>query len=178
MATPLIFNYDTTCFTTSSIASTPIVCATPTPSFSPKRKYTRCDSGDADTLSYTAKRRRLSTTSSNTSTISCGDDSIVAPTTPLYLNFGNGISLCNNTKTKTNNLSIDEILHFLTEDDTTTKTTSSNHQTTLRNSTTACDDIVNELMVEVSRKDVLPELSNVLLDLRDTLRPELNDFLL
>lgn len=166
MSTPLIFNYDTTCFTTSSMASTPIVCATPTPSFSPKRKYARCDSTETDTLSYTTKRRRLSTTSSNCSTGNSNDDSLITPTTPLYLNFGNGISLCNNTKTKTNNLSIDEILHFLTEEDTT------------RNSTTACDDIVNELMVEVSRKDVLPELNNVLLDLRDTLRPELNDFLL
>ena len=174
--TPLVFNFDTTCLTTSTIASTPIVCATPPPSFSPKRKYQSHDSYNSSN-SYTdilssqsspSKRQRISVKS---------DEDLVSPTTPLYRNFGNGISLCNNTKTnKFSN--IEEILHFLTEeddeDDITTNSTTTTGYTT---SSTISNDIAKELMIELSCKNELPELNNVLLDLKDVLRSDI-DFIL
>uniref|UniRef100_A0A7M5VBM1 Uncharacterized protein n=1 Tax=Clytia hemisphaerica TaxID=252671 RepID=A0A7M5VBM1_9CNID len=168
MATaPLIFDFDTTCFTTSTIAATPIVCATPTPSFSPKRKY-RPSSDDTPTQ---IKRQRLSTTSTKT----VEQQNVVSvPTTPLYKNFGNGISLCNNTKTnKFSN--IEEILHFLTEEECNTTTTSALDRC---NTSTISDDIANELMIELSCKNELPELNNVLFDLKDVLRSSDFDFIL
>ena len=175
--TPLVFNFDTTCLTTSTIASTPIVCATPTPSFSPKRKYQSHDSYNSNNSSYNdilssqsspSKRQRISVRS---------DKDLVSPTTPLYRNFGNGISLCNNTKiNKFSN--IEEILHFLTEDDdedvlTTNSSTVSGYTT----SSTISGDIAKELMIELSCKNELPELNNVLLDLKDVLRSDI-DFIL
>lgn len=154
MTAPVVFDFDTTCFTTSTIASTPIVCATPTPSFSPKRKYQY--DNDSTTTPGHIKRQRLSVKS---------NDELNLPTTPLYRNFGNGISLCNTTKT--NRFSnIEEILHFLTDDTTPS----------LERQNTMCDDIVNELMVELSGKNELPELNNVLLDLNDVLQADF-DFL-
>ena len=169
--TPLVFNFDTTCLTTSTIASTPIVCATPTPSFSPKRKYRSHDSynyyynNSSDTLlsyaSSPSKRQRISVEN---------DEDLVSPTTPLYRNFGNGISLCNNTKTnKFSN--IEEILHFLTEEDDETTTGYCN------TSSAISDDIAKELMIELSCKNELPELNNVLRDLKDVLRSDI-DFIL
>lgn len=167
MSSKAIFDFDTTCFTTSTIASTPIVCATPTPSFSPKRKY-RCDENTTTTAwpqgSCSNKRQRLSVNN---------DDHIITPSTPLYRNFGNGLSLCNNTKT--NRFSnIEEILQFLTNDDASdTKYLTTNSV----NEQTVSDDIVNELMVELSDKNELPELNSVLLDLKDVLHSDW-DFLL
>lgn len=172
--TPLVFNFDTTCLTTSTIASTPIVCATPTPSFSPKRKYQSYDSYNNSSSyndilsshSFSSKRQRISVRN---------DEDLVSPTTPLYRNFGNGISLCNNTKTnKFSN--IEEILHFLTEEDDTTWT---NSTTTAEFTTSSAisDDIAKELMIELSCKNELPELNNVLLDLKDVLRSDI-DFIL
>lgn len=179
-----IFDFDTTCFTTYTKATTPIVCAAPTPSCSPKRKYS-CDDNTnynhSNNNNYNIKRRRMSTNN---------DDAVITPTTPLYRNFGNGLSLCNNTKT--NRLStLDEILQFLTREDsiknyrnndtTTTRTT----DTMATKTSTKCtdieeesvsDDIVNELLIELSCKNELPEL-NALLDLKDVFHTDL-DFIL
>lgn len=190
-ATPLVFNFDTTCLTTSTIASTPIVCATPTPSLSPKRKYHSSqqqyysqqqygnyynyyNDGDDTSLSSPMKRQRMSSSSLYNYNSNSTED-ISSLTTPLYRNFGNGISLCNNTKTnKFSN--IEEILHFLTEqdDDDVNSTISMPCGNT---STTICDNIAKELMIELSCKNELPELNNVLLDLNDVLRSDA-DFIL
>lgn len=161
-----IFDFDTTCFTTYTKATTPIVCAAPMPSCSPKRKY----SCDADTSYYGSsamKRQRLSASyESNLAT---------TPTTPLYRNFGNGLSLCNNTKT--NRLStFDEILQYLTNGDSKNNSVAPSTKSNDLNEQSVSDDIVNELMIELNDKNELPEL-NVLLDLKDVFHADL-DFLL
>lgn len=150
MELPIQKTNDRITTTTSTMITRPISCPAPSPTFSPKRKY--FDSEDIYDISR--KKPRLS--------VSETDTQRETPESPLYKNYGNGLSLCNNTKTN-RFANIDEVLRYLAYEDNEL------HSCTAVNEKTLSEDIFNEIIDDLYETKELPELTVNLWDLRDIL---------
>lgn len=146
-------SHDRITTTTSTIITRPISCAAPSPPFSPKRKS--LESYELGTI--LTKKPKLSVTEYEIKE---------TPNSPLYKNFGNGLSLCNNTKTN-RFANIDEILQYLAHED------SEQNATVDINEQSPSEDIFNEIIDDLYETKELPELTLNLWDLRDMLQIDL-----
>ena len=153
----MLLHFDRITTTTSTVvAARPISCAAQSPPLSSKRKYFAGE----DFEQIVIKKSKIADTR----------ETKEEPISPLYKNFGNGLSFCNNTKTNrfTN---FEDILRYISWDET--ETNNENHCNDDINDTTLSEDILNEFIADLTQTKELPELNLNLWDLRDMLRLDL-----
>ena len=133
-------------------AARPITCPAPSPPLSPKRKL-------SDDISVAPmKKQRLDD--------NCKCDS------PLYKNFGNGLSVCNNTNTYF--FDIEEVIDFLQQEGELA--TEDFYDQNVIDEENLCDDVLRELIDDLKSQEnkELPELNLNLADLRELITSELD----